>query len=385
MSNGRVFKVPSYFSTSRTLQVGEAFQIDRGKIRQIEMTLTEIPYGSRPAWPAADYDPASPAPSGLQPARAGAGPCDRKCLKDLAGQLLAAVAAHDPVRAPLSPSAGYFENGQRLRFGDGLWRTVTRIGDYRVYALDSDAGRIGFLGAITETDVSGALALSVKVENHQIQEIHAAAVREEKAGRNGTMTLFRPRLLAEFDPAHFVRPDAALMEIVAPADRSAREEAAAIVRRYFEGTQLGKADAIPFDEHCDRYDNGVRTTNNPQAPALDPGSPAFRPFSLACAGQTDGGFHNAIFKIRNPGPWVVDRELGLVFGIAFIDISGTVRSLDIAGVGKVALPPSFGVPHTWISPYLFKIRNGKIRRIETLTRPVPYGWLTLKPFVESRN
>ena len=103
MSNGKVFKVPSYFSTSRTLQVGEAFQIDKGKIRQIEMTLTEIPYGSRPGWPAADYNPATPPPAGPQPLAAGAGPCDRKCLGGLADQLLTAMVAHDASRAPLSP------------------------------------------------------------------------------------------------------------------------------------------------------------------------------------------------------------------------------------------------------------------------------------------
>ena len=260
-----------------------------------------------------------------------------------------------------------------MSFDDGLWKTITGLGGYRVHVLDSDAGRIGFLGAITETDVSGVLTLNLKVENQQIQEIHAAAVREEKPGRSGTMTLHRPRLLAEFDPAHFAKPDPALLESIPAEERPTAGQAAAIVRSYFEGTTLGKAGAIPFDEACDRYDNGVRTTNNPQAPALDSKAAAFRPFSLGCAGQADSGFYKYVSKVRDPGPWIVDPELGLVFGIAYADVAGAVKSLDVAGVGNVALPSSFVVPHTLITPYLFKIRNGKIRRIETWSRPAPYG------------
>lgn len=50
-TNGKLFVLPPYFDVPRTLQVNEAFQIRDGKLYRIEMTLTELPYGTRPPWP----------------------------------------------------------------------------------------------------------------------------------------------------------------------------------------------------------------------------------------------------------------------------------------------------------------------------------------------
>jgi len=49
-TDGRVFVLPDYFDVPRTLQVVEGFQLREGKLFRIEMTLTELPYGSPPAW-----------------------------------------------------------------------------------------------------------------------------------------------------------------------------------------------------------------------------------------------------------------------------------------------------------------------------------------------
>jgi hypothetical protein len=72
-------------------------------------------------------------------------------------------------------------------------------------------------------------------------------------------------------------------------------------------------------------------------------------------------------------PLVVDTEVGLVLDLALFDYPGTLRSVAITGVGEVAAAASFAAPCTDIHAQLFWIEAGKIARIESAVRRVPYG------------
>lgn len=50
LTDGRVWKVPPYFKTPRTNQSNEAYRIEKGSIRLIEMTMYEIPFNMEPAF-----------------------------------------------------------------------------------------------------------------------------------------------------------------------------------------------------------------------------------------------------------------------------------------------------------------------------------------------
>jgi hypothetical protein len=50
LTDGRVWKVPPYFMTPRTNQSNEAYRIEKGSIRLIEMTMYEIPFHMQPAF-----------------------------------------------------------------------------------------------------------------------------------------------------------------------------------------------------------------------------------------------------------------------------------------------------------------------------------------------
>lgn len=50
LTDGRVWKVPPYFMTPRTNQSNEAYRIEKGSIRLIEMTMYEIPFNMEPAF-----------------------------------------------------------------------------------------------------------------------------------------------------------------------------------------------------------------------------------------------------------------------------------------------------------------------------------------------
>ncbi|HEX4275679.1 MAG TPA: hypothetical protein VHZ74_10010, partial [Bryobacteraceae bacterium] len=68
-------------------------------------------------------------------AHASTGPiplnCNRACLEGVLDQYLAALVAHDPKRLPLSADAMYTENDQRMDVGDGFWKTVEGLGNYK--------------------------------------------------------------------------------------------------------------------------------------------------------------------------------------------------------------------------------------------------------------
>jgi hypothetical protein len=50
LTDGRNWKVPPYFMTPRTNQSNEAYRIEKGSIRLIEMTMYEIPFNMEPAF-----------------------------------------------------------------------------------------------------------------------------------------------------------------------------------------------------------------------------------------------------------------------------------------------------------------------------------------------
>src|ERR1044072_3820711 len=65
------------------------------------------------------------------------GPCDRVCLIATAKTYLAALAAHDPAKAPLAPNFKLVENAEPTKAGEGLWKTASSVpSDFAIYVPD---------------------------------------------------------------------------------------------------------------------------------------------------------------------------------------------------------------------------------------------------------
>src|SRR6185437_541091 len=47
-----------------------------------------------------------------------------------------AMVAHDPSRLPLAKDVRFTEDSKDLKLGDGLWKTVTKKGDFRQDYID---------------------------------------------------------------------------------------------------------------------------------------------------------------------------------------------------------------------------------------------------------
>src|ERR1700677_4230533 len=90
--------------------------------------------------------------------------CDRACLEGVVTQYLAALAARDPKRLPLSADVRYTENDQVMQLGDGFWKTVEGPGNYKHIFADPEAGRAFFMGTMHEAGKPILMSLRIRIQ-----------------------------------------------------------------------------------------------------------------------------------------------------------------------------------------------------------------------------
>ena len=362
LSTGKMFNVPPYFSTPRTLTIAEGFKVLDDKLRLIEATLTESAYGMRNA---IDNPPAAPA-------RRSGEHCDRSCARTLMDGLLGAMIAHDPAKAPLDGNVRYTENGQPLAIGDGLWRTLTARGANPLYLVgDQD---VGIFTSTVETDIAGQLTLRVRQRQGRITEIEALTVRQEipMLGKLiGTSTLMAPPQLADFDGTHFENAGGALTAEVPAAERTPAAKLRQLAQDYVHAFYT-EAKAIAFTDKCTARINGVDSVHNAAVKPLD-AKTKFRPFALGCQQQIDSGFYQQVSRLRESRVLLADADRGIVVIASAIDHPGDKDEIEVSHVGEIATPEAFRPPSTYYQVALIKVRSGRITHVEALERPVFYG------------
>lgn len=287
-----------------------------------------------------------------------AGRCDRACLVELAGQTMAALAAHDASRLPLRHDVRYTENGQTLRLNDGLWETADGLSNYTLYLADPESGAVAFMGTIRESGREAMLALRLKVIGRKISEIEAVIARTSGA------------------PSPFgvnyadLRPEPIFSESLSPAQRRPREQLIATANSYFEGLEQATGKITPFEPTCKRRENGSTTANNPTAKNAIA--------QLSCGAQFDTGFSPFITEVRGRRYPLVDEERGLVLAFLSFDHSGRIKTVRRTDGTMAKVPPPFDAPYTFLIAELFKIRDGRIAQVEAVLLPTPYampsGW-----------
>ncbi len=227
--------------------MGELFKIEKGKIRFVQAALTQEPYGIKSGWGAGGRETHIPTAR----AESTAGDCDRKCLNDLVDKYRAALIDHNPSLLPLTSDARYTENAQDLKFGDGLWGTLTGWGSYKLYIDDPEKGEVGFVGETFEAGMPGLLCTRLKVVDHKVSEVEALITRKETA-------------------AGFTRPDgltdpkvapglAGFFEDVPESERESRKDLIAQTDLYFDGIEKSSGSIVPFAPDVIRVENGTQT------------------------------------------------------------------------------------------------------------------------------
>ena len=260
-----------------------------------------------------------------------------------------ALLARDHTRLAWAPDSLVTENNVALEPGDGLWGTITGLGPYDLRFADPETGQVALFTAVTETrDISGA-CIRIGLRGDAVAEVETIVVRQADEA------------LVFPDPKFERKP---VMEVVVPeAERVSRAEMIALADGYFatlennDGTIRTK-----FHSGCNRIENGVQTTNNPQF---------FVPVAgLPCEEQFRLGNYRYDDRLRGRRFPLVDEERGIVLAHGFIDHCGRLGEYELTDGTRVSSP--IRRPHTFYLSEAFKIRQGAIEQIEANFITVPY-------------
>lgn len=283
--------------------------------------------------------------------------CDRACLTGVLDQYLNAMVANDSTKAPVAANIKYTENAARLPLNEGLWFTAAGLTDYKIVLADPQGSAAAFIGVVTEHMPPGQpprntiLALRIKVANRQITEAEAVVVR----GVN------------ERNMANLHTPRPGLLETLTAAQRRPRADLIKISNLYFDAIEQSSGTVAPFDDNCNRLENGMRTAGPPLPGGTDKGRPTQR-----CADGMNSGVFQVITAIQPRRVLVVDEEKGLTFGVYMFQHKGLTQITMKDGSTRPA-PYFVGQPVTMPMAEVFKIVNGNIREVEAIGVQIPYG------------
>ncbi|MXO58980.1 hypothetical protein GRI89_05445 [Altererythrobacter salegens] len=262
---------------------------------------------------------------------------------------LAALLAQDHTRLDWADGALTTENNVALEQGDGLWQTVTGIGPYDLRFADEQTGQVALFTTVTETNDTSGACIRIRYSSASFAEVETIVVRQ------------KDEALVFPDPKFETKP---VMETPVPeAERSRRDEMIALADGYFSTLQLNDGTIrTRFHPGCNRIENGVQTTNNPDF---------FVPVAhLGCEEQFAQGNYRYDDRLRGRRFPLVDEERGIVLAHGFIDHCGKLGEYELTDGTKVTSP--IRRPHTFYLSEAFKIREGAIEQIEANFITVPY-------------
>jgi hypothetical protein len=285
--------------------------------------------------------------------------CARECLEGIARKYFDVLVQRNPSAAPLAEHVTFSENNVALLLGDGLWGTITGRGASatELFFADPQAGQVGFFGIVDEHGVPGYLAVRLKVEDRKITEIESIVNRIPPLSPGATPSPFATRGPKELQ--HFP----AMTETVSPDQRVSRGRLIDIANGYFSTLQQNDGQLFTaFDDECSRMENGNVSAGDPSA--------SYPAAKLSCAEQFRKGAYRFDSALRDRAFMLVDEERQLVLTRAFLDHNGVLTDFKLAD-GTAAVS-SFKTPSTLCVLELFKIRSGKIYRVEVVYINVPY-------------
>jgi len=265
-------------------------------------------------------------------------------------RFLAALNARDPLSLDWAAGAHHSENNVMLEIGDGVWGTIDSLGDYQLRFADEKTGQVGYFGTVIEPIEESAFTLRLGVNAAgQISECEMLIVRQSDSGIKFENCRYWDKPILHREPA---TPDT-------------RDEMVRLSNGYFDTLQRNDGTIhTKFHPDCNRVENGVQTTRNPDFAKIVPVS------ALGCEDQFRMGNYRYDDDLRARRFPLVDEQRGLVLAFGFIDHSGRLREFQLTD-GRTVKSPVLR-PHSFYISELFKIDNGMIEQIEANFITVPY-------------
>lgn len=263
---------------------------------------------------------------------------------------LAALARRDAAAVNWAADARTSENNVMLEPGDGLWGTIDRLGDYRLRFADPATREVGFFGVVHEHNEESGFTVRLRLNPAgEIAEAETIVVRQSDSGIKFLNQRWWDKPILNAD----VETPALRTEMVALADG------------YFSTLQKNDGTLhTVFAEDCNRVENGVQTTNNPEFAYIVPVA------ALGCEAQFAMGNYRYDDRLRGRRFPLIDEARGLVLAFGFIDHCGRLGEYQLTDGRTVQSPIRY--PHSFYLAELFKIEDGAIRQIEANFITVPY-------------
>lgn len=275
--------------------------------------------------------------------------CDYDCLVGFTHRYMNALVHKDPSLVPFAKNVKFTENDVVLPIGDGLWGSISGYSSKALTAADTRTGNAAWFGIVREHGAPAYYAMRLKVYDGKITQVETVIQR-------------KPGLPAPFgDPAKYTH-DPAFQKVEPPAERRGRERLRDVAYGYFSTVSRNDGQLLTqFDPDCQRTENGISTTR---------GSFGSAAIAQGCAKQFKLGIFLVNKRVRERRFPVIDTRRGVVVATGFFDHDNsfdTYKTTD-GKTHKTLLkwPNSISLMEA------FKIRNGKIYRVEAIFTYVPY-------------
>jgi hypothetical protein len=279
-------------------------------------------------------------------------PMNRTTLYAVLDSYLAALAAKNPTRVPWADAVRNSENNVMIPTGEGLWGTIESLGEYKLRFVDIKNGEVGYFGTVHEPREESAFTVRLKIDNQgKVAEVETIVVRQSDSG------------IKFENPRYWDKP----ILNTTVTKTMPRADMISLADGYFSTLQMNDGTLhTKFHPDCNRVENGVQTTHNPEFAKIVPVS------ALGCEEQFKMGNYRYDDRLRGRRFPLVDEERGLVLAYGFIDHSGKLDTYQLTDGRTVHSPVRR--PHSFYLAELFKIENGMIMQIEANFITVPY-WM----------
>lgn len=287
--------------------------------------------------------------------------CDRDCLIGFARGYVDALRHRDPTRVAISRDVRFTENNVEMPLGnDGLWGTVNAVWDEALEVADTRTGNVAWFGIVQEHGNPAYLAARIKVREHEIIEVETIVNR-------------LPDMPKPFGNPEAVVHDPAFAEVLPPGERRSRARLVAVADGYFSTVELNDGDVFTqFHPECGRLENGILTTGGGGGPS-NAGSMA-----EGCEPQLRLGIYRINKRIRERRYPIIDEERGVVVASGFFDHANEFDRYTLTDGREMRTVLKF--PNSISLLEAFKVRDGKIYRVEAVFTYVPY--FMHSPFTE---
>ncbi|HEY8506773.1 MAG TPA: hypothetical protein VIL32_00365, partial [Steroidobacteraceae bacterium] len=273
------------------------------------------------------------------------------CLIGFVRGYMDALKHRDPSRVRFARNVRFTENNVEMPLGnDGLWATVTDVAPSGLEAADTTTGEAAWIGTVEEHGLPVYYGMRLQVRNRAITEVETVVVR----------TTGLPLPFA--DPKNLVH-DPSFAEILPPEERRPRERLRAVADSYFNTVELNDGVVFaPFDPECGRLENGILTTAPRTGSSGD--------VAQGCEPQLRLGLYRINKRIRERRYPIIDVERGVVVATGFFDHANEFDRYRTTDGREMRTLLKW--PNSISLVEAFKIRNGRIYRIEAVFTYVPY-------------